>query len=263
MVINKTRLKMIADTEQQNYYSLYTVYNAIEEINNIRNQVNKGVNEKDILKISIITSYKNIHENSQFANNSLIVECVDSINQILSNLQMYVTIGFLKFSNKKYYIQEEHEQYKLYKLNFLKISKITDHSIQFVNSMNTMIDDLTNGFSISSSDNDLTDEDNTCTNIDNMEEEKVDGEESYYAIKSSNQISFYLISKDLKTCTCKGFEFSRHKIKTCRHLNEIQEIVENKRVLICEQNSKYYNCSCKNYIDNEYCQHTSYFDSSK
>ena len=127
---------MESEAEVQSYYPLYTVYNAIEEINNIRNQVNKGVNDKDILKICIITSYKNIHENSQFANNFLIVECVDSINKILNNLRNYVECGFLKFSNKNYFIQVEHEQYKLYKLNFLKISKITDHSIQFVNSMN-------------------------------------------------------------------------------------------------------------------------------
>jgi len=247
---------MATEAEAQSYYSLYTVYNAIEEINNIRNQVNKGVNEKDILKISIITSYKNVHENSQFANNYLIVECVESINQILANLQNYVNTGFLKFSNKKYYIQEEHEQYKLYKLNFLKISKITEHSIQFVNSMNTMIDDLTNGFSISSSDNNLLDEDNT----DNMEEEKVDQEESYYVIKSSDQKSFYLISKDLKTCTCKGFEFSRYQIKTCRHLNEIQEIVENQRVSISVQNNTYCNCSCQYFAENEYCQHISYLN---
>jgi hypothetical protein len=250
---------MIAEsTEQQSYYSLYTVYNAIEEINNIRNQVNKGVNEKDILKISIITSYKNVHENSQFANNYLIVECVESINQILANLQNYVNTGFLKHSNKKYYIQEEHEQYKLYKLNFLKISKITDHSIQFVNSMNTMIDDLTNGFSISSSDNDLPDEETENTNT--MEEEKVDQEESYYVIKSSDQKSFYLISKDLKTCTCKGFEFSRYQIKTCRHLNEIQEIPENNRIFITTHNNIYTNCTCNYYAENEYCQHTSYLN---
>jgi hypothetical protein len=247
---------MTAEVEQQSYYSLYTVYNAIEEINNIRNQVNKGVNEKDILKISILTSYKNIHENQQFVNNNLILECVDSINQILGNLQIYVNSGFLKFSNKKYYIQEEHEQYKLYKLNFLKISKITDHSIQFINSMNTMIDDLTNGFSISSSDNNLPDEENEISNT--MEE--VEELERFYIIKSSDQKNFYLISDDCKTCTCKGFEYCRSSPKMCRHLNEILEIPINNRVSITSFNNIYKNCTCKYHIENDYCQHTSYLN---
>lgn len=234
----------------ENQQILYSIYNAFENT--------KSLTQKDILKKCIITS---LCSNNYVSKDKLIVQCIDLINILNSNLSIFVNDGHFKFNNNKYIINEKHEDFKNFKINNLKILTVTAHSIEYITKVNEMIDDIAFGFSISSSDS--NEEMAEINNENNMEEENNNLPETYYIYRSlTTKIDWYLISMDLSSCTCKSFHYCMQDIKTCKHLEDFKTPQTNLRSAnIVTREGKYFtNCACNDFKTTDYCDHLDYLN---
>jgi hypothetical protein len=239
----------LMDINHENQQILYSIYNAFENT--------KSLTQKDILKKCIITS---LCSNNYVSKDKLIVQCIDLINILNNNLTILVNSGHFKFNNNKYAINEEHEDFKNFKINNLKILTVTAHSIEYISKVNEMIDDITFGFSISSSD---TNEEMAETNDVNNMEENNNLDESYYIYRSlTTKIDWYLISMDLSTCTCKSFQYCLQDIKTCKHLVDFKtpQINLSSAKIVTKEGKQFTNCTCNDFKEIGYCDHLDYLN---
>jgi len=231
----------MAELIVENLQILYSIYNAFEN--------NKNLTQKDILKKCIISS---LATNNYVNKDKLIVQCIDLINILNNNLNIFVNDGHIKFNSNKYYINEDHEDFKNFKINNLKFLTVTDHSIEYITKVNEMIDDIAFGFSISSSDSN-----------EEMEEENNNLDESYYIYRSlTTKIDWYLISMDLSSCTCKSFQYCLQDIKTCKHLADFKTPQTNlsSAKIVTKEGKQFTNCTCNDFKTTEYCDHLDYFN---
>ena len=223
---------------------LYSIYNAFENT--------KSLTQKDILKKCIISS---LSTNNYLNKDKLIVQCIDLINILNNQLCIFVQDEHIKFNSNKYSINEEHQDFQNFKINNLKFLTVTAHSIEYITKLNTMIDDITFGFSISSSDS------NEEMNSETNEEIKI---EKYYIYHSmTNHRDWYLIPLDLSTCTCKSFQYCMKDIKTCKHLEDLIQPNINLNVLqiVTKIGYDFTECTCNNFKLSaiKYCEHLDYF----
>ena len=230
---------------------LYSIYNAFENT--------KSLTQKDILKKCIISS---LGRNNYVNNDKLIIQCIDLINILNNNLSVFVNDGHIKFINNKYFVNEEHEDFQNFKINNLKFLTVTSHSIEYISKLNEMIEDITFGFSISSSD---SNEEIADTNHDdnNMEEENNNLDETYYIYRSlTTKIDWYLISMDLSTCTCKSFEYCLQDIKTCKHIADFKSSKTNlsSSRIVTKEGKQFTNCTCNDFNEIGYCDHLDYLN---
>ena len=102
----------------------------------------------------------------------------------------------------------------------------------------------------------------------------------YYVSISSDNVNFYLLNKNLSTCTCKAYKYCKKNIKTCKHLIFASSRVENPKVVnksfyyMClssfdkKQNKDKFpiinldkkKCSCADFINTKKCKHLEYFN---
>ena len=155
---NGTASGQVLMESAENQQFLYSIYNAFENT--------KSLTQKDILKKCAVSL---IGQNNFANKDTLIVQCIDLINILNNHLSLFVQNGHIKFNSNKYSINEEHQDFKNFKINNLKFLTITAHSIEYITKLNLMIDDIAFGFSISSSDN--NEEISETNDNNNMEEE--------------------------------------------------------------------------------------------
>jgi hypothetical protein len=95
----------------------------------------------------------------------------------------------------------------------------------------------------------------------------------YYVSISSDNINFYLLNKNLSTCTCKAYKYCKKNIRTCKHLIFAGSDVQNPKscfgyMYFRKQNKDNFpiinlhkkKCSCDDFISMKKCKHIEYFN---
>ena len=237
----------------ENQQFLYSIYNAFENT--------KSLTQKDILKKCVLSL---LGQNNFSNKDTLIVQCIDLINILNNHLSLFVQndhIKFNKMNGNKYSINEEHQDFKNFKINNLKFLTVAAHSIEYITKLNAMIDDIAFGFSISSSDNN---EEILASNDPNsMQEESITSTETYYIYQSlTNMLDWYLISNDLSTCDCKSFQYCQQIIKSCKHINDLKENSTNlmSYIMVVKEGNFFTECTCGDFKLCKYCDHIDYLN---
>lgn len=99
----------------------------------------------------------------------------------------------------------------------------------------------------------------------------------YYVSISSDNINFYLLNKNLSTCTCKAYKYCKKDIRTCKHLIFACSNINKTEVLnkscfdymyFRKQNKDNFpiinldkkKCTCVDFISMKKCKHIEYFN---
>lgn len=247
---NGTASGQVLMESAENQQFLYSIYNAFENT--------KSLTQKDILKKCTVSL---IGQNNFANKDTLIVQCIDLINILNNHLSLFVQNDHIKFNSNKYSINEEHQDFKNFKINNLKFLTVTAHSIEYITKLNSMIDDIAFGFSISSSEHN---EEIVASNDPNsMQEESITSTETYYIYQSlTNMLDWYLISNDLTTCDCKSFQYCQQTIKSCKHINDLKENSTNliSYRMVVKEGNYFTECTCGDFKSCEYCEHLNYLN---
>jgi hypothetical protein len=242
-------------------YLLYSLFEINYELTNSKKMSHNQITE--FYKPFLLFFKNNKKYEKDFINKYIF----DIIN-IISNIDNFVNKNILLFKNNKYYINYECNEYILYKKYICKLNKKYNFMINkltCINSHNNSIIDSDEEKSKNDSD-----EENSENNSD---EEKSKNEsffyseifnskisnlqEEYYICKSFTYDGYYLLNKELTSCTCKAYEYCKESIKTCKHLDFCLK-KNNKELFIINLNKK--KCSCNEYLQKKSCKHLEYFE---
>jgi len=64
---------------------------------------------------------------------------------------------------------------------------------------------------------------------------------------------FYFINKDLTSCSCEAYKYCKLDIKYCKHLEELNNNIENNNTFIINKNDK--SCNCPRFNSHNNCKH--------
>ena len=69
---------------------------------------------------------------------------------------------------------------------------------------------------------------------------------------------FYFINKNLTSCNCEAYKYCKLSVKYCKHLDELNNNLENNNTFIINKNDK--SCNCPRFNSHKNCKHISKYN---
>lgn len=238
--------------------SLYLIY-SIFDIHNIKNKKKEDIYKYIQLYVLFLSNY-----NSKNATINLVSLVVD--------FEEYIKNGY--FYDEKYIkINKKHESYIIYNEQKNKCSKkIYDffNGLILNNKCQEHIDyDEDNDEDNNDEDNDEynndedNDEDEEISNISLLSKKSLSinnsSNDEIIVINSLSDVNkFYFINKSLTLCNCEAYKYCKLSVKYCKHLDELNNNLENNNTFIINKNDK--SCNCHRFNSHKNCKHISKYN---
>ena len=236
---------------------LYLLYSLFDSYYDLTQQKKISHNQLISFYQPFLLYFKNNNKNEKEFVNTYIFDIIN----IISNIDKYLSEDILYKKNKKYFINTENNQYIMYKKYKNKLNKKFDNMISKLSCLNNKNDndsliDLDEEDKILYENSDSEDEEQDIDDV-NSENSYIDDSinKEYYICDSFSSNEFYLINKELTSCTCKAYSFCKEDIKTCKHLDYcINNLSKLSKVNFTEDK-----CNCNEYLQKKSCKHLEYY----